>query len=132
MTLTTQITKKIKKEVEIGNGLPISTTPEQCMQTLRKVGFEIIEHRDAFLGDKSWWKFLEPNPVYPSTIQFTAAGRFVIRNILTFLEYIHLAPKGVVKMFDVLITAARGLSAAGRTQIYTVGYYILAYKPNKK
>jgi len=123
--------QKIKKEVEIGNGLPISVFPEQCMQTLRKVGFEIMEHRDAFAGDKTWWKFLEPNPILPSTYQFTAIGRFFIRNILRFLEMVHLAPKGVVKMFDVLITAAHGLCGAGREQIYTVGYYILAYKPLK-
>jgi len=121
--------QKIRKNIEIGNGLPSSVHHNVCLQALKNVGFEVVEHRDVFAGDKSWWKYFDASFNYPSTFQFSDIGRWIYLKILLLLEIIGLAPRGIVKVADVLMKAASGLKAGGQEGIFTVGYYILARKP---
>jgi len=121
--------QRIRKSIEVGNGLPTSVHYTVCLQALKNVGFEIIEHRDAYAGDKTWWKYFEPSFAYPSTFQFSNFGKWFYLSILRLLEKVGLAPRGIVKTADVLMKAAFGLKAGGEEGIYTVGYYILARKP---
>jgi len=120
----------IKKQIEIGCGLPTTITFETCLDALKAVGFEVIEWRDAFQDDKTWYTPLEGHYTKPSTFQFTPWGRWLLLKTLALMEG-RVAPRGTVKVSDVLFTGSLGLTAAGREGIYTPGLYSLAQKPKK-
>jgi len=90
---------------------------------------KLLNIKMFFAGDKSWWKFLEPNLKHPTTFQFTQFGSKVLLSILSVLQSVKLAPRGIVKVSEMLMTGAAGLTGAGQEGIFTVGYYILARKP---
>ena len=56
-------------------------------------------------------------------------GRFTTHIILAFLETIRVAPKGSTKVHTVLQTAAWALIAAGKLDIFTPTFRIVARKP---
>ena len=56
-------------------------------------------------------------------------GRFTTHIILAFLETIQVAPKGSTKVHTVLQTAAWALIAAGKLDIFTPTFRIVARKP---
>jgi len=121
--------RSILNKIEHGNGLSCTITTEQCLQCLRNVGFEIIDSRDMFKGDKTWWTPLVGSYFKPTTFEFTPLGAWSFTKILQIMERVHLAPKGTVKISDMLFEAADGLTSAGPIGIYTPGFYFLARKP---
>jgi hypothetical protein len=67
-----------KKKVEEGDGLPDLAYTYTCDAALKKVGFEIIETRDAALdanpGGEEWYKILTPSYFNLFRLQFTPLG----------------------------------------------------------
>jgi len=63
--------QKIKKQIEIGNGLPATTGFATCISALEAVGFEVLEWKDVFKDDKTWWTPLEGNYFKPSTLIYS-------------------------------------------------------------
>jgi len=117
------------KKIEHGNGLSCTITTEECLQCLRNVGFQVIDSRDMFKNDKTWFTPLVGDYFKPSTFEFTPIGTFLFNKILIFLEQYHFAPKGICKISDMLFEAADGLTSAGAEGIYTPGFYFLVKKP---
>jgi len=117
------------KEIEHGNGLSCTIGTEQCLKCLQNVGFEIIDSSDVFKGDKTWYIPLVGNYLKPSTFEFTPLGTWLFTKILQLMERVGVAPKGVVKISDMLFEAAHGLTSAGAAGTYTPGFYFLVRKP---
>lgn len=121
------------KNVEIGNGLPGTTSYKVVLAALENSGFEVVEYEDFFANrsgeDMDWWRELEGSYWRPfSTFQFLPLGKFLYFHILTFLEKIKLAPEGTCKVSQMLHVGADGLVAGGRLGTFTPGYFFLARK----
>jgi len=121
------------KNVEIGNGLPGTTSYKVVLQALKNTGFEVLEYEDFFANragdDMDWWRDLEGSYARPfSTFQFLPLGKFLYFHALTFLEKIKLAPVGTCKVSQMLHKGADGLVAGGRMGTFTPGYFFLARK----
>ena len=56
-------------------------------------------------------------------------GRNCTHYVLTALEFLHLVPAGTTKVHSVLITGADGLIAAGKLDIFTPMFRVVAKKP---
>jgi len=65
----------------------------------------------------------------PSTFEFTPLGKWLLTKTLQIMETVHLAPKGVVKISDMLMEAAEGLTGGGDAGIYTPGFYFKVRRP---
>ncbi|KAL2939906.1 Cycloartenol-C-24-methyltransferase [Bienertia sinuspersici] len=122
--------QKIKAEIELGDGLPDIRSTNQCLEALKKAGFEITNAcriGTIFLGPKviwerdlaadspvPWYLPLDTNHFSLSSFRLTAIGRFVTRNLVKTLEYVGLAPQGSLRVQSFLEKAAEGLVDGGR------------------
>ncbi|XP_058215902.1 cycloartenol-C-24-methyltransferase-like isoform X2 [Rhododendron vialii] len=122
--------QSIKREIELGNGLPDIRTTTQCLEALKQVGFEVIWERDIGADlPLPWYLPLDTSGFSLSSFRVTAAGRFVTRNMLMVLESVGLAPKGSQRVQAFLEKSAEGLFDGGRKGIFTPSYFFLVRKP---
>ncbi|KAG5252886.1 cycloartenol-C-24-methyltransferase [Salix suchowensis] len=114
--------RRIKGEVELGNGLP---ELGQCLEALQLAGFEVIWEKDVAVASLlPWYLPLDKNQLSPSSFRVTAVGRFITRNM-----FLHLAPDGSQRVQAFLEKAADAAVEGGRTGIFTPMYFFLARKP---
>ena len=129
--------RTIKKKIEEGDGLPDMATPEECVQALKDVGFEVIEARDMALdeyyGGLPWYISLWPsyNP-FSFRFQMTGFGKFMTRNALYIMEGLRLAPAGTYKVQEMLQQGGWGCAHGGHTGTFTPMWLMVARKPLKK
>jgi len=121
--------RSILAKIEHGDGLSSTINFKQCLQALESVGFEVIEYDDVYKNDRTWWTPLVGNYWKPSTFEFTPLGQWLLTKALQTMEKVHLAPKGVVKISDMLFEAAEGLTGGGDAGIYTPGFYFKVRRP---
>uniref|UniRef100_A0A2P2LHN6 Methyltransferase n=1 Tax=Rhizophora mucronata TaxID=61149 RepID=A0A2P2LHN6_RHIMU len=122
--------QKIKAEIEIGDGLPDIRRTGQCIEALKKAGFEVTWSEDlAASSTIPWYLPLDKNHFSLSSFRLTAIGRFFTRNMVKGLEYLGLAPRGSARVQDFLEKAAVGLVEGGRKEIFTPMFFFLARKP---
>ncbi|PIA53568.1 hypothetical protein AQUCO_00900268v1 [Aquilegia coerulea] len=122
--------KKIKEDIEIGDGLPDIRLTKQCLEALNLAGFDIIWERDlAKDSPVPWYLPLDTNHFSLSSFRLTSVGRFLTTNMVKALEYVGLAPKGSQRVQSFLEKAAEGLVDGGRKEIFTPMYFFLARKP---
>lgn len=129
-----ELHRLIKKKIEEGDGLPDMASQEAVVQSLKNVGFELIEARDMALderfGGDPWWL-----PLYPSwnplsfRFQMTPVGMALTRYALTIFEFIGLAPKGTVKVQTMLQQGGWGCAQGGYTGTFTPMFLMVARKP---
>lgn len=120
---------KLKKGIEVGNGLPDLETPDVIVAALKKAGFEVLESYDlAPLSDIPWYYALSPNFSITGFLH-TAFGRWITGRMVRVLEYTKLAPAGTTSVHDMLENAASDLVAAGRAEVFSPMYFVLARKP---
>merc|ERR1719258_595452 len=84
--------KKLKKDIEVGDGLPDLVHTSVCTKALADAGFDIVEARDCALdglldGGDPWHTPLTPswNPLSWPRFQFNPVMFFLMPRILTFL-----------------------------------------------
>jgi len=122
-----------KKKVEEGDGLPDICYTWQCDEALKKVGFEVVESRDAALDDnpngEAWYKILTPSYTSPFRLQFTSWGTFLMNRVLNGMEMVGIAPKGSQAVREMLRQAQLGLVSGGETGTFTPMYLVFARKP---
>jgi len=125
--------KIIKKNIEIGDGLPDLANTHVIDAALKEVGFEILETRDVIadtpVGDIEWYDPLIPGFFPPKALQLTQIGRALGNAALRFMEWVHIVPPGTYKVSQMLITGADGLVAGGKEKIFTPSYFFLVQKP---
>lgn len=122
--------QRIKGEVELGNGLPDIRSMGECLEALQLAGFEVVWEKDVAVASPLPWYFpLDKNQFSLSSFRVTAVGRFITRNMVKTLEFLHLAPEGSQRVQAFLEKAADALVEGGRMGIFTPMYFFLARKP---
>ncbi|XP_027113766.1 cycloartenol-C-24-methyltransferase 1-like isoform X2 [Coffea arabica] len=117
-------------EIELGNGLPDIRLTGQCLEAVKKAGFEVIWGKDlAADSPVPWYLPLDKSHFSLSSFRLTAVGRLITKNLVKALEYVGLAPNGSQRVQDFLEKAAEGLVAGGKKDIFTPMYFFLARKP---
>uniref|UniRef100_M8BBV6 Methyltransferase n=1 Tax=Aegilops tauschii TaxID=37682 RepID=M8BBV6_AEGTA len=122
--------KRIKDEIELGNGLPDIRSTRQCLQAVKDAGFEVIWDKD--LAEDSplpWYLPLDPSRFSLSSFRLTTVGRIITRNMVKVLEYVGLAPEGSQRVSSFLEKAAEGLVEGGKKEIFTPMYFFVVRKP---
>lgn len=120
--------QKIKKDIEIGNGLPDLSHTSVIDQALETAGFEVLETEDcASHGspETPWYLPLEGEMTLAGFPR-TPLGREVTNFATKILEKIGLAPKGTQAVSSFLNQGADALVAGGRTGTFTPMYFFLA------
>jgi sterol 24-C-methyltransferase len=129
---TNPVHNKIKKDIEIGDGLPNLDTTKEVIDSLQKAGFEIIEYKDLSPTDSinpiPWYQPLSPN-FSLSGFRLTTFGQLTTHYLVKILETIGIAPKGSTKTHSFLLAAADGLLKGGQTGIFTPMIFFLVRKP---
>ncbi|CAE8616630.1 unnamed protein product, partial [Polarella glacialis] len=130
--------QKIKKDIEIGDGLPDLAHTSVCVKALEQVGFEIIETRDCMddghlVGGEEWYVPLTPswNPTKWPRFQFNPVMFHGMPIIMGGLESLGVVPKGTVETQKMLQAAGIGLPAGGIEGIFTPAWLMVARKPLK-
>eukprot|EP01090_Pellita_catalonica_P012533 TRINITY_DN2745_c0_g1_i1.p1 TRINITY_DN2745_c0_g1~~TRINITY_DN2745_c0_g1_i1.p1 ORF type:complete len:396 (-),score=66.25 TRINITY_DN2745_c0_g1_i1:1140-2159(-) len=124
----------IKKGIELGNGLPDLAPIDHVMQSLKDVGFEVIEHGDRAVkereSDIEWYDPLAGKWSI-SNFRTTKLGQFLTHSMLVALEAIHAVPKGCVATHLVLAEGADRLVEGGKLNLFTPMYLFVVRKPLK-
>ncbi|XP_024395494.1 cycloartenol-C-24-methyltransferase 1 [Physcomitrium patens] len=122
--------KRIKEEIELGNGLPDIRSTRQVLQALKDAGFEILMEEDlAKHSQVPWYQPLDPNHFSLSTLRLTPIGRFFTHNMVRVLEALKIAPEGSARVSTFLEQGMFGLVDGGRMEVFTPMYYFLVRKP---
>ncbi|KAK4725376.1 hypothetical protein R3W88_028155 [Solanum pinnatisectum] len=122
--------RRIKREVELGNGLPDIRSMGECMEALKHAGFEIIWDKDIAIDSPlPWYLPLDKSHFSLSNVRVTAFGRFFTRNMVKILERVGLVPEGSQKVQAILEQNADALVEGGKEGIFTPLYFFLARKP---
>lgn len=123
--------RRIKQEIEIGNGLPDIKSCQECLEALRAAGFEILEAKDLSQNQQvPWYEPLDPNRFSLSAFRTTSMGRFITRNFVRLLEMLRIAPPGSSRVSNFLEEGADGLVAGGKMNLFTPMFFFVAMKPN--
>jgi sterol 24-C-methyltransferase len=123
-----------REGIEVGNGLPVLATTDECVQALTKAGFEVVDsfnaQQDAHKSkmDVPWYQSLAGE--YTLTgFRMTPLGRMVTHGLVSTLEFMRIAPKGSVKVSKLLNDTAIDLVRGGKMEIFTPSFFFLARKP---
>lgn len=130
---------KIKKDIEVGDGLPDIVHTSTVTKALKDVGFEILEARDVALdtgkqieeGDP-WYRPLTPSwhPLQWPRFQFNPVMFKLMPIILSFLELTQLVPAGTAKTQVMLQAGGVGCEKGGATGIFTPMWLMVGKKPS--
>ena len=123
-----------REGIEVGNGLPVLATTQECVAALQKAGFEVVDYfnaqRDAHKSkmDVPWYQSLAGE--YTLTgFRMTPLGRMVTHTLVSTLEFMRIAPRGSVKVSKLLNDTAIDLVNGGKMEIFTPSFFFLARKP---
>ncbi|KAJ3295964.1 Delta(24)-sterol C-methyltransferase [Borealophlyctis nickersoniae] len=132
--------KKIIHGVEEGNSISKMYTIPQCLDVLKNLGYEIIEHQDLAAPDSplydaqdAWYTPLQGS--YSLEVEklhrwrMTPIGRWITQRFVGVLEASKLAPPGTAKVSSLLNLAADSLVIAGEQHLFTPMYFFLVRKP---
>ena len=123
---------RIKKEMEVGNGLQNVLTVPEVYDAFRTAGFEIHEARDLALESHPktpWYRALQGRDLSLSSIPRIPFGRFLTNLTLRFGERFGAFPPGTTDVSTFLNEGAVALVEAGETGIFTPMYFFLTQKP---
>ncbi len=125
---------RIKKDIEMGNGLPdIALTSEVC-DALRMAGFELLEARD--LAPEShpkmpWYRALQGRDLSLTSIPRTPIGRALTNVALRIGERLQMFPEGTTAVSTLLNRGADALVEGGESGVFTPMFFFLACKPRR-
>jgi sterol 24-C-methyltransferase len=131
--------QRLKKDIELGNGLPDIIGTSDCLEAMRQAGFEVLhEHDAAELAKAEGAKLMDPweTPLLPSwnplsqRFQFNAVGGPITNVAIYLLELLRIAPAGTVKTQKVLQAGGFALRDAGQEGIFTTMYLMVGRKPH--
>jgi len=127
---------RIKKAIELGNGLPDLLRPEEIVDAMKKAGFEIIEAWDPHANinpdfDVPWYDSIDGRYLSFSNWKHTPLGMWLTNKLVWTLETVRFAPKGTLKVHNMLVQVAKDLVVGGKLGIFSPDYFYLARKPLK-
>jgi len=124
--------RKIKKDIEEGDGLPDIWTIPATKQALLDAGFEILESEDrAPSADPGtpWYLPISGRELTFTGVRRTRIGQRLTWAALTVAERAGLVPKGTMSVSQFLHRGADALVAGGETGVFTPMFYFRARKP---
>jgi sterol 24-C-methyltransferase len=123
--------QRIKRDIEVGNGLPDIESIEGVLAALRGAGFQIVMHVDlAPSGSpETPWHLPLSKRWSMAQLQCTTVGRVITTSLLKLMESVRVAPAGTAAVNELLCTAADSLVQGGRIGIFTPLYFLHARKP---
>ncbi|XP_010547283.1 PREDICTED: cycloartenol-C-24-methyltransferase-like [Tarenaya hassleriana] len=122
--------RKIKADIEIGDGLEDVRLTTKCLDALKQAGFEVIWEKDIAKDScVPWYLPIDKSHFSFSNFRATAIGRSLTRFMVKTLECMGIAPKGSGRVQKFLEKAAEGLVEGGRREIFTPMYFFLVRKP---
>jgi len=125
---------RIRKGIEVGNGLPELKTPEHLLDALKESGFEVLEFRDIARNsddDTPWYLPLEGSFSLMG-FKHTWIGRNIAHWSLNILEWLKIASTGTTQVSDILMATAEDLVKGGKIDIFTPAFFFIARKPLSK
>lgn len=124
--------RRIKYEIEIGDGLPELARTTEVVEALKKIGFEIIEVEDLappnIMNSIPWWQSFEPS-VSLQGFKLTKFGIACTHTFVSILETLRILPVGSTKTHSILIRASQSLLAGAKLGIFTPCYFFHVRKP---
>lgn len=133
---TSQEHNKIKKDIELGDGLPDLVHTSVCTKALAEAGFDLLETRDCALdgcgkGGEAWYIPLSPswNPLKWPRFQFNPVMFALMPVILRFFEMLKLVPPGTANTQVMLQAGGVGCCQGGSTGIFTPMWLMVGRKP---
>ncbi|KAG6408575.1 hypothetical protein SASPL_131591 [Salvia splendens] len=94
--------QKIKTEIELGNGLPDIRLNSQCLEAVKKAGFEVVWEKDLAVNSPlPWYLPIDASYFSLSSFRLTALGRFCTRNLVIF-SLLHV--KGLIACAPYLLS----------------------------
>lgn len=124
--------QRLKKDIEEGNGLPDIISTKECLEAMKKAGFEMVSESDLaeVPGVSPWMTPLMPswNP-FSQRFQFNPVGAVLTNVSIFLLELLRLAPSGTVKTQKILQAGGFALRDAGNEGIFTTMYLMVGRKP---
>ncbi|GMH39834.1 hypothetical protein BSKO_07738 [Bryopsis sp. KO-2023] len=106
-----------------GNGLPNMRSIPDTLAAAKAVGFEILDARDLAIdvGAGEW---------YDRLVATRGTASYINKFLVNALSFLHLLPKGVKEVHDMLFDhAAGGLIDGGKSGIFTPMYLVVLQKP---
>jgi len=125
---------RIRKGIEVGNGLPELKTPQHLLDALKEVGFEVLEFRDIARNsdeETPWYLPIEGSYSFMG-FKHTWIGSLISHYSLSTLEMIKVTPTGTTEVSDILMATAEDLVKGGKLDIFTPAFFFVARKPLSK
>ena len=122
----------LKADMELGGGLLNIDDQQTVNKALRSVGFEVLETRDLAVQTGPsipWYQPLVGSGLSFASFRSSRVGRWATHSFLKTLEALHIAPQGTVRVSETLNLCATAMAKAGRLDIFTPMYFILARNP---
>jgi len=130
-----QYHNKLKKKIELGNGIPNLDITSEVIVALQKSGFDIVDYKDVAITDPinpiPWYQPLVPSWSI-SGFRVTGLGKWVTHYLVTALETLGIAAPGSRQTHTVLLEAHEGIVGGGQTGIFTPMFFFRAKKLSKK
>jgi len=127
--------QKIKKDIEVGDGLPDLVHTSVCTEALKNAGFELVEARDVMQDGlrgkgEPWYMPLTPswNPLKWPRFQFNPIMFRLMPLILRALELMRVVPEGTVKTQVMLQAGGVGCAQGGATGAFTPAWLMVGRK----
>lgn len=123
---------RIKKGIEVGNGLPDLEKPSVLRQAFLDAGFEIVRdvdlapHNEEF--DVPWYEPLAGS-FSISGFKHHWVGRYLTNRFVSVLESCRIAPKGTTAVSNMLMATADDLVDGGKQGIFSPMHFFLVRKP---
>ena len=125
--------RRLKADMEYSGCLPDIPRPREIDETLREVGFELLDGRDLAAEAPPgipWYQPLVGSGLSIAHFRSSAVGRRLTHGSLWLLERLRVVPRGASHVAKLLNLAATAFCEAGRLGIFTPMYFILARKPD--
>jgi len=125
--------RRMKKDIELGNGLPDIISCRECLQAMEDAGFEVSYECDLAASHgphvETWMTPLMPSwNIFSQRFQFNSVGGPMVNAAIAAMETLRLAPAGTVKTQKVLQAGGFALRDAGELGIFTTMYMMVGKK----
>jgi len=122
---------KIIDEINFGNGLPEMRTYKEAEQAGKNVGFDLVTSYDLATASPVCGAWYESLSFRFGRLKVTEHMHHVNHAIVTVMDFIGLAPKGMKQVHKMLVDVARSLVAGGENGVFTPMHMLVFQKPTK-
>jgi sterol 24-C-methyltransferase len=121
--------QRIRREIEITNGLLSISTAEQLADAVASSGLELVQVEDRCeVSEVAWWEKLAPagNPF--ALRRSSGIGKHFTNVSVRVLESLRIAPRGTTTVARILDQSGHAVLAGGKAGIFTPALLIVARK----